>query len=140
MPGSIVIFPVSRIMSIINISMITNAELTDVMKRISEELWSGYMLDVEREMKSKSYGSMILFGGMLLTPLITSFILSMFGAEINMGGLKEIIGFFVLGFAAECSIMYGIVMGKLKHSVILTPISMFIAYILYTVVSNSTLM
>lgn len=131
---------VSRIVSIINISMTTNAELTDVMKRISEELWSGYMLDVEREMKAKSYGSMILFGGMLLTPLITSFILSMFGTGINMGGLKEGIGLFVLGFAVECSIMYGIVMGKLRQSGILTPMSMFIAYTLYTVVSSSTLM
>jgi len=36
--------------------------------------------------------------------------------------------------------MYGIVIGRLKQSIILTPLSMFIAYTLYIVVSTSTLM
>jgi Flp pilus assembly protein TadB len=131
---------VSRIVSIINISMTTNAELTEVMKRISEELWSGYMLDVERETKAKSYASMIQFGGLLLTPGIISFILSLFGSGIEMGELISSIGLFVLGFAALASIMHGVAMRRLKESIMLVPPSMFIAYTLYTVVSTSTLM
>lgn len=131
---------VSRVVSIINISMTTNAELTDVLRRISEELWSGYMLDVERETKAKSYAFMIQFGGLLLTPGIISFILSLFGSGIDMGELANSIGIFVLVFAALTSIMYGVSMRRLKESIMLVPLSMFIAYTLYTVVSTSTLM
>ena len=134
---------VSRVVSIINLSMTTNAELTDVMKRISEELWSGYMLDVEKETKTRSYASMILFGGTLLTPLITGGVFSILRPEVPQEQFQVIVsdvGIFILVLAVCVSIMYGIVVGRLKSSVILTPISMFIAYTLYTVVSNSTLM
>lgn len=134
---------VSRIVSIINISMTTNAEVTDVMKRVSEELWSGYMLDVEKETKTRSCASMILFGGTLLTPLIMGGIFSIFGSafvEEQFQVIVSDVGIFILFLAVCACIMYGIVIGRLKQSIILTPLSMFIAYTLYTVVSTSTLM
>jgi len=134
---------VSRVVSIINLSMTTNAELTDVLRKISEELWSGYMLDIEKETKTKSSASMILFGGILLTPLLMGGIFSIFGTAFAQEQFQMIVyyvGVFILALAVCVCIMYGIVIGRLKQSIILTPLSMFIAYTLYIVVSTSTLM
>ena len=138
---------VSRVVSIINLSMATSAEITDVMKRVSEELWSGYMLDIEKETKTRSNASMILFGGTLLTPLIIGAVFSILRSESVQEQFQVIVqvivfdvGVFILALAVCVCIMYGIVIGRLKQSIILTPLSMFIAYTLYIVVSTSTLM
>jgi len=138
---------VSRVVSIINLSMTTNAELTDVLRKISEELWSGYMLDIEKETKTRSNASMILFGGTLLTPLIIGAVFSILRSESVQEQFQVIVqvivfdvGVFILALAVCVCIMYGIVIGRLKQSIILTPLSMFIAYTLYIVVSTSTLM
>ena len=134
---------VSRVVSIINLSMATSAEITDVMKRVSEELWSGYMLDIEKETKTKSSASMILFGGILLTPLLMGGIFSIFGTAFAQEQFQMIVyyvGVFILALAVCVCIMYGIVIGRLKQSIILIAPSMFIAYALYILVSTSTLM
>jgi len=134
---------VSRVVSIINLSMTTNAELTDVLRKISEELWSGYMLDIEKETKTKSSASMILFGGILLTPLLMGGIFSIFGTAFAQEQFQMIVyyvGVFILALAVCVCIMYGIVIGRLKQSIILIAPSMFIAYALYILVSTSTLM
>ena len=134
---------VSRVVSIINLSMTTNAELTDVLRKISEELWSGYMLGIEKETKTKSSASMILFGGILLTPLLMGGIFSIFGTAFAQEQFQMIVyyvGVFILALAVCVCIMYGIVIGRLKQSIILIAPSMFIAYALYILVSTSTLM
>jgi hypothetical protein len=134
---------VSRVVSIINLSMTTNAELTDVLRKISEELWSGYMLDIEKETKTKSSASMILFGGILLTPLLMGGIFSIFGTAFAQEQFQMIVyyvGVFILVLAVCVCIMYGIVIGRLKQSIILIAPSMFIAYALYILVSTSKLM
>ena len=134
---------VSRVVSIINLSMTTNAELTDVLRKISEELWSGYMLDIEKETKTKSSASMILFGGILLTPLLMGGIFSIFGTAFAQEQFQMIVyyvGVFILALAVCVCIMYGIVIGRLKQSIILIAPSMFIAYALYILVSTSKLM
>ncbi|PIV69775.1 MAG: hypothetical protein COS08_03670 [Euryarchaeota archaeon CG01_land_8_20_14_3_00_38_12] len=123
--------------------MTTNAELTDVLRKISEELWSGYMLDIEKETKTKSSASMILFGGILLTPLLMGGIFSIFGTAFAQEQFQMIVyyvGVFILALAVCVCIMYGIVIGRLKQSIILIAPSMFIAYALYILVSTSTLM
>jgi len=134
---------VSRVVSIINLSMTTNAELTDVLRRISEELWSGYMLDVERETKTKSQASMILFGGALLTPLLIGVIFSIFSSAFvkeQFQGIADSVGIFILLLAICATIMYGIVSNRMKQSVMQLPLWMFISYILYTLIINFKLM
>lgn len=118
-----------RVSSIINISIEANASLSDVLQRIAEEVWSAYIIRIDRETKTQSSGMIILFGGSLLAPLIGGFVLGAF----SQPGMELTDFIFKLkifnGAVAFCSVlMYGIISGKLKEFLVITPLFIFLSY------------
>ena len=124
---------VQRIVSLINISIESGASIADVLDKISDELASLYALRRDKENKSGTNATVILWGGILFTPGIIGFILGFFnaGAGADLGMAPDIIQYFLLGFAVECAFMHGVAMDNLKLDLVKTPFYMFIAQLLY---------
>lgn len=126
---------ISRVVSIINIALESSANLAEVTKRISEELWSGYILEREREAKVGTYSILTLLCSALLIPGIIGFIFGAFGpafAEkkpIEYQALLTDFEYFILALGACGSLMSGCITGKLKQALLLTPTFMLIAYL-----------
>ncbi|MEW6069173.1 MAG: type II secretion system F family protein [Candidatus Thermoplasmatota archaeon] len=136
--------PVSRVVSIINIAIETNADLAEVIKRISEELWSGYILEREREAKVGMYSVLIMLCAALLIPGVIGFIFGAFGpppaiAQHDPAKYQAMVDkhqatvddfrYFVIALGVCGALMSGCITGKLKQSLFLIPTFMFIAYI-----------
>lgn len=125
---------IHRVISIINIGIDMGASLVDVLSKISEELWSTYMMDVERETKTKGYALLTIFGAALLTPAIVGFALSFF-TSTEMTGTDILIydiGIFLCIVAACSTIMYGTIVGRLREILLGLPLCVFSAYTVYT--------
>ena len=124
---------VQRIVSLINIAIESGASIADVLEKISEELFSIYSLRQDRENKSGTNASVILWGGVLFTPGIIGFILGFFnaGAGIDLGQAPDIIQSFLIFFAVECAFMHAVAMGSMKVDMIRTPFYMFLAQLIY---------
>lgn len=125
-----------RVSSIINISIEANASLSDVLQRIAEEIWSAYIIRIDRETKTQGSRMMILFGGSLFAPAIGGVIIGVFGGEKLLEDLKlplEDLTFKLKifnGVLAFCSVlMYGIISGKLKEFLVITPLFIFLSYL-----------
>lgn len=125
---------VMRVTSILNIALETNANLADVVKRVSEDLWTGYILERERESKVSSYSFLTLLTASLLIPGIIGFIFGAFGpafATKNPEKLNALITDFK-GFVIALGIcgaaMSGCITGKLKKTIVLAPFYALISY------------
>ncbi|MDI6887053.1 MAG: type II secretion system F family protein [Candidatus Thermoplasmatota archaeon] len=128
---------ISRVVSILNIALEADANLAEVIKRISEELWSGYILEREREAKVGTYSVLIILCSALLIPGIIGFIFGAFGpafAKDKPGEYQALLTafqYFVVALGACGALMSGCVTGKLKQAFLLIPTFMFIAYIAF---------
>lgn len=128
---------ISRIVSVITLAILTSAEIGDVLRKISDDLWSIYMLDMEREMKTKSSAMLILLSSVVVTPGIAGLILAMFGqsiVEVTRKMLITNVSYFILCFIVYAAIMYGIILNRMKQSVALIPIFMYTGYTVYHLV------
>lgn len=125
---------IMRVISIINIALETNANLADVVKRVSEDLWTGYILERERESKVGTYSFLTVLTAALLIPGIIGFILGAFGPaapEDKKDLLNAMITdfkIFVIALGVCGAAMSGCVTGKLKNAMMLAPFYALISY------------
>ena len=129
---------VQRIVSLINIAIESGASIADVLDRISDELSSLYKLRRDRENKSGTNALVILWGGVLFTPIIIGFIFGFFnaGAGVDLRDAPNIVKTFLLFFAIECAFMHAVALGTMKIDMIRTPFYMFLAQISYVISLN----
>jgi len=131
---------VQRIVSLINIAIESGASIADVLDKISSELFSIYSLRQERENKSATNASVILWGGVTFTPGIIGFILGFFnaGAGVPLGSAPDIIKSFLIFFAIECAFMHAVAMGSMKVDMIRVPFYMFMAQFIFVLSYNGS--
>lgn len=124
-----------RVVSIINIALETNANLADVTRRVSEELWAGYMLERDREAKVGSYSFLTTLCAALLIPGIIGFILGAFSRGVEPEALATILPdfrYFVIGLGVCGALMRGCITGKMKQALLLAPFFVLVSYGVFT--------
>jgi len=132
-----------RIISLVLIAVESGASLANVLEKIAGELWEVYILKKDREAKSSTNASVILWGGTLFTAGIVGFILGFFnagagGASFNVDPYTPVFTYFMMAIGAECTLMRGVAMGTLKQDVIRVPFFMWLPALIYIVLQNGS--
>lgn len=123
---------VDRTVSVINLSLEAGGSVSEILDRITEELWSAYLLRFERKQKTRFQSNFILYGGSLFTPLMLGILLANFAlgpVKLDIGGLMNAVTMFLLASSVCSTLMHGLIKGKPKDSAKVIPIFMFIAYL-----------
>lgn len=127
---------IARTVGIINLASRTESSLADVLERISKELWSIHVLEMERLAKTGIYSVTILWGGAVFCPVIIAFILSFFNPSmlrISFDFLTSSLEIFVIFASLSASAMHGIINGELRQSLKISPFFMLLAYISFNI-------
>lgn len=132
-----------RIISLVLIAVESGASLANVLEKIAGELWDVYILKKDREAKSSTNASVILWGGTLFTAGIVGFILGFFnagegGASFDVEPYTPIFTYFMMAIGAECTLMHGVAMGTLKQDIIRVPFFMWLPALIYVVLQNGS--
>jgi len=124
-----------RVVSLMIIGIESGASLADILEKIGRELWEVYMLKIERETKSSSNATAILWFGSVLTPAIMGFILGAFSqnpkVEVDITSLKNQLAVFMVVLGALCCVMNSIAIGNYRL-LMKTPFFMFLSLLVFT--------
>ena len=138
---------VSRVVSILNIALVSAGSFSDVLERLGDEFWNVYLLKQERLTKTSSQANFILFGGALLCPIILGVIIGTLGDEtilVKAGMKQEAIDEFMkfitllinslklfsLALAAASVLMNAVITQSLKTAFLKIPMYQFLTYTL----------
>jgi len=129
-----------RIISLVLIAVESGASLASVLEKIANELWEVYILKKDREAKSATNASVILWGGAVFTPGIIGFILGIFstgggagGIELDMTKFEPIFIMFLMLLGLISIIMRGVAMGTLKLDAWRVPFFTWLPWLVYLV-------
>ncbi len=129
-----------RIISLVLIAVESGASLANVLEKISSELWKVYILKKDREAKSATNASVILWGGAALTPAIIGFILGIFGTQdaitLDMDSYENVFMHFLMMLGLISVIMHGVAMGTIKQDVIRSPFFYWLPGVTYIFVQE----
>jgi hypothetical protein len=128
-----------RIISLVLIAVESGASLAQVLEKISGELWKVYILKKDREAKSATNASVILWGGVLFTPGVIAFILGVFSGgggaiDIDMGPYEQWFIQFLMTLGLISIIMRGVAMGEMKLDMIRAPFFTWLPWLIYLVI------
>lgn len=126
---------ISRVMSILNIALVSAGSFSDVLERLGNEFFEVYMLKKERIAKTSSQANFILMGGVFLCPAILGIIVATLGGgqvgdiemKIDLGGLVTSMKIFMLVLGSAAVLMNAIITQSLKTAPLRIPMFMFIA-------------
>lgn len=144
-----------RVVSLINIAIEAGASIAEVLEKMADELWGVMMLQKEREMKTATNATIILWVGPILTAFLIGFIFSSFGAadvksategeeadainpdegkpDINLDKYVPYLSSFVIMLGAVCAVMWGVAKNQLDIALIRIPFHMFIAHLMFRI-------
>ena len=130
-----------RIISLVLIAVDSGASLANVLEKIANELWEVYILKKDREAKSGTNASVILWGGATFTPAIIGFILGVFNSNesvtIDVGPYDPVFKYFLMTLGLISIVMRGVAMGTMKEDIIRSPFFFWLPGIIYVVVKES---
>ena len=127
-----------RIISLVLIAVESGASLANVLEKISGELWKVYILKKDREAKSATNASVILWGGVTFTPGIIGFILGIFGGgggniNLDMGPFEPVFIQFLMLLGLISILMRGTAMGTLRLDIVRAPFFTWLPWFIYLV-------
>ncbi len=119
---------VRRTFSIIMAARKAGASMSETVQKISEDFMSMYLLHREKLEKMRLEATLVLFIGVVFTPLTLAVFLGMF--QIADVGLP--LPYLLLAAAASSTLFYGIIMEKELTSMLLVPFALMIASITFS--------
>lgn len=127
-----------RIISLVLIAVESGASLANVLEKIAGELWTVYILKKDREAKSATNASVILWGGVTFTPGIIGFILGIFGGgggniDLDMTPFEPVFISFLMTLGFVSILMRGVAMGTLKLDIVRVPFFTWLPWLIYLV-------
>lgn len=146
---------VSRVISILNVALVSAGSFSDVLERLGEEFWDVYLLKQERDAKTSSQANFILFGGAALCPAILGLIIATIGGgdlvdqyfdekqaasyheytDLLVASLK----LFTLALGAASVLMNGVIKQTLKVAFLKIPLFQLLAYTIVVVMLQVSL-
>jgi len=138
---------ISRVISILNVALVSAGSFSDVLERLGEEFFEAYLIKQERIAKTSSQANFILMGGSIICPAIMGTIVAtigsggvgtftldmnqptrVFGMDIGMmdlllGSMK----IFMLFLGAAAVIMNAIIMQTLRLAPLRIPLFQFLS-------------
>jgi len=126
-----------RVISLVLIAVESGASLAAVLEKIANELWEVYILKQEREAKSATNASVILWGGAAFTPGIIGFILGVFNSNaqvtLDLDEYIPVFTSFLMCLGLISIIMRGVAMGTLKQDLVRAPFFFWLPGFIYIV-------
>ena len=127
-----------RIISLVLIAVESGASLAAVLEKISGELWRVYILRKDREAKSATNASVILWGGAAFTPAIIGFILGVFkggggAVDLDMTPYDRPFIMFLMLLGLISLLMRGVAMGSLKLDIYRAPFFFWLPWLIYLI-------
>ena len=131
-----------RIISLVLIAVESGASLASVLEKIANELWGVYILKKDREAKSSTNASVILWGGAVFTPAIIGFILGIFttrtSIDLDMSDFTPVFELFLMLLGFISIIMHGVAMGVLKQDLVRSPFFTWLPGFVYILVQETS--
>ncbi len=138
---------VSRVISILNIALVSAGSFSDVLERLGAEFFEVYLLKQECIAKTSSQANFILMGGSIICPAIMGIIVATIGSGsvgshsldmnkpsvvfgMNIGMMDLLLGsmkIFMLFLGAAAVLMNAIIMQTLRVAPLRIPLFQFIA-------------
>ena len=126
---------ISRIVSILNITLSSSGSFATTLESISDEFWEIYMLRKERLLKTQGIANFILLGGSVICPILLGLIVAVFGSgkagsftlDIELGMLNQSMFFYMMVLGAGGVWMQSVILQTTKTAIWRMPIYMFLA-------------
>ena len=126
---------ISRIVSILNITLSSSGSFATTLESISDEFWEIYMLRKERLLKTQGIANFILLGGSVICPILLGLIVAVFGSgkagsftlDIELGMLNQSMFFYMMVLGAGGVWMQSVILQTTKTAIWKMPIYMFLA-------------
>ena len=126
---------ISRIVSILNITLSSSGSFATTLESISDEFWEIYMLRKERLLKTQGIANFILLGGSIICPILLGLIVAVFGSgkagsftlDIELGMLNQSMFFYMMVLGAGGVWMQSVILQTTKTAIWKMPIYMFLA-------------
>ena len=126
---------ISRIVSILNITLSSSGSFATTLESISDEFWEIYMLRKERLLKTQGIANFILLGGSVICPILLGLIVGFFGSgkagsftlDIELGMLNQSMFFYMMVLGAGGVWMQSVILQTTKTAIWKMPIYMFLA-------------
>ncbi|HID73619.1 MAG TPA: hypothetical protein EYP43_01060 [Thermoplasmata archaeon] len=127
---------IERTVGMLQISIEQGAEMAETLERVANDVWTVYVLHLERLMAAAKEARLLLVGGVIMTPAILGLVFGMFESMGTGAGLMIVIVLYMAYFGFISSLFYGIVAGRPRESLVLAPIFIFLALLMLFVGVN----
>ena len=126
---------ISRVVSILNVALISAGSFSETLELLSEEFWEIYLLRKERIAKTKGTADFILWSGAVICPALLGFIVAVFGSgtvgsfqlKIDLGTLNQSLLLYVMVLGAAGVWMQAVILQTTRTALLRTPIFMLLA-------------
>ena len=126
---------ISRVVSILNVALVSAGSFSDTLELLSEEFWEIYLLRKERVAKTKGTADFILWSGAAVCPALLGFIVGVFGSgtvgsfqlDVGLGTLNLSLLLYVMVLGAAGVWMQSVILQTTRTALLRTPIYMLLA-------------